>query len=126
MNIIYTGIFFEKMTGKLEKQIEFPHVTHEFRPMNINEDLFGQEVTFEIIGYGIDTENEGYLVKVKTATDEMRKALDIIAIPHITLSVSKNGKPVNTKNLEFKPCAGFEITGVYGGFNGNKIIKNNF
>lgn len=121
--IIYTGVFFkQEFKGKLEKKIEFPHITHQFKPSTIDYSLFGQEVEFEIIGYGNDLNNEGYLVRLVNGSNEMKKAFEEVKIPHITISVSADGKPVNTVNLKFRPyTVPVRIKGIYGGFNGKGI-----
>lgn len=125
--MIYTGVFFDKAlteNGKLNKQIAFPHVTHRFHPTEIDRNLFGQAVTFKVVGYGINAENEGLLVEVAEASEEMRKALAEVEIPHITLSISAEGKAVNTKYLGFEPCTPWYIGGRYGGFENGKVLFN--
>lgn len=121
----YTGVFFHSdltKNGKLAKQIACPHVTHQYKPTEVNKSLFGQEVTFKVIGYDINEENEGYLVEVYEASEEMKKALAEIELPHITLSISESGKAVNTRFLEFESCEPWFIGGYYGGFEKGKIF----
>lgn len=121
----YTGVFFDKAltdNGKLDKQIAFPHVTHKYKPAEIDRSLFGQVVIFKVIGYGINAENEGLLVEVAEASEEMKKVLAEIEVPHITLSISANGKAVNTRYLDFKPCTPWYIGGHYGGFEKGKTF----
>ena len=121
----YTGVFFDKAltdNGKLDKQIAFPHVTHKYKPAEIDRSLFGQVVIFKVIGYGINAENEGLLVEVAEASEEMKKALAEIEVPHITLSISANGKAVNTRYLDFESCTPWYIGGHYGGFEKGKTF----
>lgn len=121
----YTGVFFDKAltdNGKLDKQIAFPHVTHKYKPAEIDRSLFGQVVIFKVIGYGINAENEGLLVEVAEASEEMKKALAEIEVPHITLSISANGKAVNTRYLDFELCTPWYIGGYYGGFEKGKTF----
>lgn len=121
----YTGVFFDKAltdNGKLDKQIAFPHVTHKYKPAEIDRSLFGQVVIFKVIGYGINAENEGLLVEVAEASEKMKKALAEIEVPHITLSISANGKAVNTRYLDFEPCIPWYIGGHYGGFKKGKTF----
>lgn len=121
--MIFTGVFFEKkFETKLDKTIAFPHVTFQFKPKEIDKNLFGQEVTFKVVAHGINEDNEGFLVEIVEATEEMKKAFNKIERPHITIGVSNKGKAVNTKNLEFKPCDSFILKGRFGGFEKNKII----
>lgn len=125
MKYNYTGIFFHKAltdNGKLDTQIACPHVTHKYKPTEVNKSLFGQEVMFKVVGYGINEENEGLLVEVAQASDEMREALAEIEVPHITLSISKEGKAVNTRYLNFEPCTPWYLSGFYGGFNKGKVF----
>lgn len=47
---------------------------------------------------------------------ESLKALgEAIPMPHITLSVSRTGKPVNSRNLHFAPMTPFTIERIFGG-----------
>lgn len=121
--MIYTGVFFEEnFNNKLDKKIQFPHVTNQFKPTKVDYSLFGQEVVFKVIGYGINEENEGYLVELVNATQEIKNAFANIEKLHITISVSQTGKPVNTKNLDFKPIQPFYLKGRYGGYEKNKVV----
>lgn len=42
--------------------------------------------------------------------------IDQIEVPHITIAVSSEGKPVNTKNLNFEDINPIEMEGKYGGY----------
>ena len=125
MNPIYEGFFIkEDLHGKLAKNIEYKHITTEFKPRHPHEDLYGITARFAITGYGNDDNNEGYLVKlVSCESDELVELFNNISVPHITLSTSIDGKPVNTKNLEFKPFDGGIITATFGGFLGKPILS---
>lgn len=115
--IIYTGLFLNTtLFTTHEKLIRNQHVTHEFRPKEINKNLFGQTATLKIIGFGADDENEGYLVKITKASGEIYEAFKDIECLHITTGVSATGKPVNTANLNFEPCEPFTVEATYGGF----------
>lgn len=124
-NTKYCGIFvdseelYQKMPGTLDKVIEHPHVTIKYRPeeQELHGHLIGQNVEIEAIGYGKDEENEGLLVRLKADNDELQKLCDQIPVPHITLSISENGKAVNTSNLQFAELQEpFLINGSYGAF----------
>lgn len=114
--MIYAGIFFdkneiEKITpNKLEKEIQFPHITFKFRP-NIEEQeifktLVNEEVDVYIYNFKMDEENAGfYVAKIETNNKTIQDLFFEIPCPHITTSVSENGKPVNTYKLFDKDCA---------------------
>lgn len=125
--INYTALFInteDRATSKLDKTIEFQHITHEYRPKEVNKELFGQTAKLKVIGYGINEKNEGYLVEIIEASEEIKKAFATVEIPHITIGISKNGKAVNTRFLEFTTIEPFEIIAIYGGYNGKEAIYN--
>ena len=125
MNIVYEAFFVQStLPSKLSKDIEFKHVTTEYKPAISHEHLYGQQATFVITGYGNDEVNEGYSVKlVSCESDELRELYEAIPVPHITLSISPEGKAVNTKNLEFGPTDEFTVLTKFGGFLGKPIYK---
>ena len=131
--IVYTGVFVDAeelaqkllLTGLprhiLEKEIDNPHVTFQFMPSTnaVDERLFGTPVEIIVAGYGADEENEGVYVGILMDSPEILALYRKIAVPHITLSVSKNGRPVNTCHLEFHPLDEvFSIKGVYKAYTG--------
>ena len=132
-NIIYEGFFITgNLDSKLEKDIQFKHITTEFIPKITHENLYGTEAIFELIGYGNDNKNEGYKVRLfKIDNDELENIYNKIEIPHITLSVSATGKPVDTAKLNFFPLAypvkykPYLISTKFGGFNGKEVILCN-
>jgi len=140
MAYIYTGVFFDqeelqniidKITKtRLYRVIDNPHITFAFRPSKIDPALFGKKATFNIIGYACDENNQGVSVCLHTTeSNDLAKEFFTISNPHITISVSKIGKPVNTGKLDFIPLnrinselvGSLEITGTYGGFDGAKV-----
>ena len=124
MNIIYEGFFvLDTLSSNLEKDIEFKHITTEFKPAKTHEYLYGTEATFVVTGYGNDSVNEGYKVQlVSCDSDELVELYRNILLPHITLSVSKEGKPVNTKNLTFIDSSSLTIRTKFGGYIGKPIF----
>ena len=76
----------------------------------------------EIVGYGNDGENEGYLCNVYSYDTFLAEQAKQIKIPHITISVSANGKPVNTAKIKFSPIPKFHLIGIYGGFTSKGIV----
>ena len=133
-NIIYEGFFIiDELHGNLEKDIQFKHITTEFRPKVTHKHLYGTEATFTVDGYANDNINEGlsvYLdkcdnVELKNIINNIYKSN--IKIPHITLSVSSTGKPVNTSKLDFfwlHDDDKYIVHTKFGGFNGKEPIFN--
>ena len=137
-DMIYIGFFVDKteleeilkkVTGhsfSLEKPIEFPHVTTEFRPRVVNKQLFGSEVKIVIDGYSKDDKNEGFRVTLESDDFDLKKEIlktqYVGHVPHITLSVSSDGKPVDTVNLKFEDIEPVEIVGKFGAFKKNGTV----
>lgn len=135
-NTIYTGVFINAedlaaatagmRKNPLSGDIKDPHVTVLFRPApdQIHEELFGTEVQFTVTGYANNGTNEGVSVDVSSESSEMQNLLEGIEVPHITLAVSKEGKPVNTRFLKFESIAqSITVRGKYGAFvSGGKVI----
>lgn len=125
MKIVYEGFFVQgSLNSTLSKDIEYKHITTEFRPAITHEHLYGQQAKFIVTGYGNDEVNEGYTVEmISCDSDELRELYENIALPHITLSTSTEGKPVNTKNIEFEPTKEFTILTKFGGYIGRPIFE---
>lgn len=128
MSILYEGFFvIDHLDSKLYKDIEHKHITTEFKPAKTHEHLYGKEATLIIIGYGNDSINEGYCVKmISCEDDELQELYNNISIPHITLSVSEEGKPVNTSKLAFEQTIERVIKCRFGGFTNKPIFENLF
>lgn len=79
-----------------------------------------------IIGYGNDGLNEGLKVALKADNLVIQHMIDKIEIPHITVAVSNEGKPVNTKYLRFEEIKPIEIDSKYGGYTkwGEVIVRS--
>ena len=127
--IIYEGFFINsKMPGSLSKDIENKHVTTEFRPKVTHEELYGSKVILHVSKYGNNGENEGlYVDSIETDNDAIRNLFDNVAVPHITLSVSDSGKPVNTSKINFdKTWNGIDkISGTFGCFtDSGEVVLN--
>lgn len=122
---IYAGIFVDpedlygKVSPRLEKSIKDPHITTKFKPgvEDLNLGQLGTGAKITAVGYGNDGRNEGLLVQIEADEPEIQKACDALERPHITLSVSEEGRPKDTVNLEFSPLeTPIELTGRYGLF----------
>jgi len=132
-NVIYFGLFFvppesdklfdtSKIGSVLDKKIPDPHVTFAFRPTPDKlppEELWGEKFDVTITGLGNDGNNQGYKVSIP---EELKKYYKNDAVPHITLSVSNVGKPVNTRNLSFENIPNFNVQGILGYFDGTKAV----
>ena len=126
---IYIGIFVDYDTlqkfvndnitkDRLSRVIEKPHVTFAFRPKEYNPDLIGKLVMLKVVGYACDSKNQGLQVMMEeTSNPEILAEFKKIKNPHITLSTSADGKPVDTGKMKFKPINNpFYIIGTYDGF----------
>lgn len=111
-----------------KKPIDATHLTLAYKPdpEDVPRELFGTKFVLVADGYGYDGENEALRVHLEPDTDaddfdqeafdRVQKILDDRGITnHITLSVSKDGKAVNSKNLDFKPIEPFRVGCVLGG-----------
>lgn len=125
MRIHYEAFFIlNKLSSSLKNDIEFKHITTEYKPAISHEHLYGIEAKFLITGYGNDDVNEGYKVKlISCESEELRELYNQIAVPHITLSIAENGKAVNTKNLLFMPIDEHVVTAKFGGFLNKPIFE---
>lgn len=132
MGIIYEGFFVNPkidLISTLDKDIEFKHITTEFKPAKTHEYLYGKTARFAIVGYGNDYTNEGVKVNLVSCEDnELVDLFDSIFIPHITLSVSNDGKPVNTSKIDFTnnipDYLPEVIECIFGGFKGSPVLNN--
>lgn len=140
MKNIYTGVFFDSSElndlfakhirkPKLSNVIENPHVTFTFKPTDVMYGLLGTPIRFDVIGYACDGVNQGLQVKTSDNMwwDKRHVPLfdeyQTIENPCITISVSEDGRPVDTGNLEFEPLSEpFEIVGDYGIFTDKGIL----
>ena len=137
MKYIYTGVFFNlsELINKfncyigavrLANTIENPHITFSFKPAQVDEKIFGLPMKFEVVGYACDGHNQGLQVRAVTLPKRVREEFDKITNPHITISVSENGKPVDTGKLKFMPIENpFYITGKYGAYTSEGVLTKN-
>ncbi len=134
--LLYEGIFFEGETVEmlhgcekmfiqsdiLDSLIAKPilHCTFKYRPNReeIFDEIVGQEIAIEVIGYGFDGKNSGVLVRLP---DDMKKYYlnydqeGTLKKAHITISLGVGAKAVDTAFLDFKPLpTPFIIRGRFG------------
>ncbi len=131
--VTFSGLFVDReglygtIEPKLEKSIEHPHVTVNFKPEieQLHLDQLGSSVTITAIGYGNDGKNEGLLVRIESDDPVVQSACDEIEVPHITLSISRGAHAKDTANLTFAPLdTPFELTGKYGLFRQGEVIED--
>ena len=137
-NVIYAGVFFdstavEAAVGQnggvvLEKVISLPHVTLAFRPsdeeMQMLQLLLGKEIEVSLDEFAYNNRNAGF--KVSIVTPDCVVVNDFLKgkLPHITTSVSQEGRPVETpklfdgsfENVNFVQVDSQTITGRIGAF----------
>lgn len=100
----------------LERNIPAPHVTFAYKPQEADESLFGKIVRITVVGYGNNGENEGVKVELSASDPVLQGMIEKLEVPHITIAVSAEGEPVNTRYLEFRAIEPFELLGRYGGY----------
>lgn len=126
---IYIGIFVDFINlqmftndnitkERLPRLIMKPHVTFAFRPTEYNPDLIGKLAMLKVVGYACDGKNQGLQVMMEeTSNPEILAEFKKIKNPHITLSTSEDGKPVDTGKMKFEPIDNpFYIMDTYDGF----------
>ena len=125
--VVYTGVFFDRASlydlvsgyfgdSRLYRDVLYPHITFQYAPQTVHEDLFGEKAGFRVVGYGNNGQNEGLFVEWLSGSSGLKQLFDEIQVPHITLSYAENGRAVNTRYLDFEPVTPFNISGVFGGF----------
>lgn len=113
---------------RLRREIGCPHVTLGYMPQDAHEDLFGETRSMTVVGYGNDGRNEGVeIVLGNDANDTLIELGRSVPLPHVTLSVSEDGRPVDTRDIEFQPLdEPIELTGRFGGYTtGNEVVFAN-
>ena len=124
IDCVYWGIFFpgQEFETSLEKPVKDKHVTFGFKtPMPA--DLLGKPATVSVTGYGNDGRNEALLVDFEPWCWDIFEFS--VSDPHVTLSTSTDGKPVDSANLEFDVWEWdkwYDVEGVFGYFDGEKIV----
>lgn len=86
--------------GTLSCLVDNPHITFGYKVEPHQDILWNQIYFIEITGYGNDGVNEGYCVEIPDCIGQHYFGAET---PHITLSVSEDGSPVNTAFIEFDP-----------------------
>ena len=135
---LYEGFFFELdedefmyspwVNSKLENRIDTPHITVYYKPSQSHEIYYGQKGRFEFYEYGCDDNNEGYKVRCVGDDDLVQHLLKNVDIPHVTVSVSSNGRPKDTKKLNFVACEPYVYEAIFGAMevwyydDGSKVI----
>lgn len=125
MKYRYIGLFVDRSefyklitnVGKrLDKLITEPHVTFKYKPEVVDTSLFGEQAIIRLIAYGNDNINEGFKVEVQLENQKLQEMYNKILIPHITASISNDGKAVNTAFLHFEDLnKPIEINATFNG-----------
>ena len=139
--VIYEGIFFDIETSKLLRSIEgkilpitneILHCTFKFRPEGnqLFDEVVGEEAEVLVTGYGCDGKNSGFLVELPEFALKYYMNYDNddnLKPAHITVSLAKGAKAVDTANLDFKKLSKpFNVKGKFGYFvreGNNKFIS---
>lgn len=121
IDCVYWGLFVNQEIGySLEVPVEDMHVTFGFGvPMPA--ELLGKKGAVTVIGAGCDDRNEALRVSLPPMYWEVYKGADV---PHVTLSTSKDGKPVDSANLDFEqwdPVNWYDLPGRFGYFDGEQV-----
>ena len=127
--LIYEGLFFDGEEANkinelepihLSKQKDLFHTTFKFKPSieEIFDEIVGKEFEVIITGYGCDGKNSGFRIELP---DELiayytnKDKDNNLVIPHITVSLSDDGKAKDTSKLQFKDLQKpFKIKGRFG------------
>lgn len=96
----------------LMRDVDLRHTTLQFSAKEaletIPQEMLGKAIPVEVIGYGCDGKNSGFLVCIPESLHAQS------GIAHITMSLGEKGKAVDTAHLEFKPIEPFMIAGQIG------------
>lgn len=124
IDAVYWGLFFDEFDlpiGTLERKVPHKHVTFGYKtPMP--EDLVGKKSLVKVVGLGKDQNNEAYAVLLDQSVWKYFNG-DPISSPHITLSLSSDGKAKDSRFLDFHlfpEDERFDIVGTFGYFDGEK------
>lgn len=117
--IIYYGVFFDEEESKklyalddnpLDRISKDLHVTFRYFPYpdeRIN-DVVGEEVELKVIGKGNNGRNSGLLVELPYEYKKYyrhrfkQNGKNIRIIPHLTLSLSEDSTPKETRDVKFE------------------------
>lgn len=111
------------ISDRLDREIAMPHVTCAYKPTDPRYDLVGKPVELQIVGYGNDGKNEGFLVDVSDKDADIHEMSLYNDQPHITISVAQGARPVDTVRLDFEPIEPIILRGVYGYMDGtNQLV----
>ena len=84
--------------SSLDKSVAYPHVTFGYK-VPVPDGIAWDDIYWiDAIGYGNDGANEGLLVSVP---EELEMFYFGAETPHVTLSTSQDGAPVDTAFLNF-------------------------
>lgn len=123
--VIYTAVFVDSSNlpkPQLARRIEAPHVTLDFRPVDVPWDIFGEIVKIDVTGYANNGKNEGLKVKIHSENKRVMEEVSKILVPHITLSVAEGGSPRHTGGLNFIDVEPYSFYGKIGAFTNTGVV----
>ena len=127
--IDYEGIFFDDEEVKKIQSYELNHLgcindcvhcTFVYKPTDekIYDELLNKEISIYLISYGSSKNNSGFEVLIPKKYMKYYNNYDIngnYVKPHLTSSISKNGKSKDTCKLKFTPLKEkIKVTGRFG------------
>ena len=127
--IDYEGLFFDENEVKKIKSYELNdlgniheciHCTFVYKPnkKQLYEELLNKEISIYLISYGSNKNNSGFEVEIPEEYMKYYNNYDSnnnYVKPHITASISNNGKSKDTCKLKFTPLKEkIKITGRFG------------
>ena len=127
--IDYEGLFFDENEVKKIKSYELNdlgniheciHCTFVYKPNKdkLYEELLNKEISIYLISYGSNKNNSGFEVEIPKEYMKYYNNFDIhgnYVKPHLTSSISDNGKSKDTCKLKFTPLKEkVKITGRFG------------
>lgn len=131
MKIIYYGLFLTpeseslllQKESLLEKPVSDLHVTFSFKPSeNLPDYIIGKTFPIRVIGSGRNENNHGFEVDIPSELDAYYTGAEK---KHITVSLSEDGKPLDSKHLDFHPIEPFTVYGTMGYYISKKIVFEN-
>lgn len=120
--VSFTAIFLEEDSAslllengeRLENIKSEMHVTLSLGNSKlVSDDWMGKRVKLIVDGRGMSDTNEGYRVILPEEILAMYSQMET-RVPHITVSLSKEGRAKDTKDLVFQPISPFVVRGRMG------------
>lgn len=93
------------------------HVTFEYKPQNIEKynEILNKRFEIRVVGYASNGENSAFKVEFPKDLNmfyNRRTNNGELVTPHITMSMGKSGKAVNSCYLKFDNISPFKVAGI--------------